>query len=157
MQTRLMFLLSSILFTWTTAALWAHCEIPCGIYGDELRFSLIQEDIATIEKSMKMISELSNATEGDAAQQANQLARWVTNKETHAKRIQEVVTQYFMTQRLKVPEETSGPVFERYSKKLVLLHKMLGMAMKCKQSVDLAHTKTLHDLTHAFEEAYNEK
>ena len=157
MHTRLMVLLSVVLLTGSTASLWAHCEIPCGIYGDELRFSSIQEDINTIEKSMKMISKLSGASDGDAAQNMNQLARWVANKETHAGRIQEVVTQYFMTQRLKVPAKMEGPEFEAYSKKLMLLHKMLRTAMKCKQSVDLAHTKALHDLTHAFQEAYNAK
>jgi nickel superoxide dismutase len=157
MRIRLIALLSGIVLAGSVGSLWAHCEIPCGIYGDELRFSSIQEDITTIEKSMKMFTQLTGATDGDAAQNQNQLARWVANKETHAGRIQEVVTQYFMTQRLKVPAETEGPAFEAYSKKLVLLHKMLRTAMKCKQSVDLTHTMALHDLTHAFQEAYNAK
>ena len=33
----------------------AHCEIPCGIYGDEARFGAIQENITTIEKSMTQL------------------------------------------------------------------------------------------------------
>ena len=28
----------------------AHCQIPCGIYGDKLRIDLMMEDAATIEK-----------------------------------------------------------------------------------------------------------
>ena len=32
----------------------AHCEIPCGIYGDSVRIALIYEHITTVEKSMKM-------------------------------------------------------------------------------------------------------
>ena len=47
----------------------SHCEIPCGIYGDEARFSAIAEDLATIEKSMKQILELS----ADPSMNANQL------------------------------------------------------------------------------------
>ncbi|PLX11209.1 MAG: superoxide dismutase, partial [Marinilabiliales bacterium] len=38
---------------------FAHCEIPCGIYEDTIRIELIKEHIITIEKSMKMIHELS--------------------------------------------------------------------------------------------------
>ena len=39
---------------------YSHCEVPCGIYGDEMRFQTIEEHIATIEKAMKMIVELSD-------------------------------------------------------------------------------------------------
>ena len=77
--------------------LMAHCEIPCGIYTDDMRIKMILEDIATIEKSMKKINELSK----DPAKNSNQLVRWINNKEHHADKIQEVVTQYFMTQRIK--------------------------------------------------------
>ena len=31
---------------------WAHCEVPCGIFGDDLRFSLMMEDADTIAKCM---------------------------------------------------------------------------------------------------------
>ena len=86
----------------TAAPLLAHCEIPCGIYGDEARFAAIAEDLTTIEKAMKQIAALAGQSD---AQSANQLARWVANKEEHANRIQHVVTQYFMTQRLKEVEE----------------------------------------------------
>ena len=74
--------------TLTTGAL-AHCEIPCGIFGDEARFAAIQENITTIEKSMVKIEELS----GDL-KNINQLTRWVNNKEHHADDIRQIVTQY---------------------------------------------------------------
>ena len=36
-----------------TAMIWgnnlfAHCEVPCGIYNDELRIAMLYEDITTI-------------------------------------------------------------------------------------------------------------
>ena len=43
----------------TAANVAAHCEIPCGIYDDELRTNLIFEHTVTIEKSLKKIAELS--------------------------------------------------------------------------------------------------
>ena len=33
----------------------AHCEIPCGIYDDQMRIAMIAEHLATIEKSMQKI------------------------------------------------------------------------------------------------------
>jgi nickel superoxide dismutase len=130
------------------APLWAHCEIPCGIYGDELRFSMIEEDITTIEKSMRKIVELS----GDGAN-ANQLTRWVNNKENHANRIREIVTQYFLTQRIKLPPpDNEGQA--AYKNKLALLHQMLVYAMKCKQTTDTANVDKLRELAQEFKQAY---
>ena len=59
----------------------------------------------------------------------NQRVRWVMNKEYHAKELQHIVSQYFMTQRIKLDTE-------KYSQKLGVLHKMLVCAMKCKQTID---------------------
>jgi len=75
----------------------AHCEIPCGIYDDSLRMKIIAEHLTTIEKSMKEIVELSRQAPVDY----NQLVRWISNKEEHATKIQHIVSQYFMTQRIK--------------------------------------------------------
>jgi nickel superoxide dismutase len=135
-------LVVTVLLFWASYAS-AHCEIPCGIYDDQARITLIAEDIATIEKSMKQIMELQGAKEINY----NQLVRWVTNKEDHANKIQNVVTQYFMTQRIKVDDKD-------YEKKLVVLHKMLVYAMKCKQTTDLAHIATLRSLLKDFHDLY---
>ena len=55
---KLMLLLAFCLLA-TAAPLLAHCEIPCGIYGDEARFVAIEEDLTTIEKAMKQITALA--------------------------------------------------------------------------------------------------
>ena len=132
--------------------LYAHCEVPCGIYGDDARFSAIAEDVQTIEKAMGMIADLAGK---DGAQSTNQLVRWVVTKEEHANKIQHVVTQYFMTQRMKAPAGDDAAAFAAYTDKLVLLHKMLRTAMLCKQSVDTTHPQVLHDLLHEFKAAYS--
>ena len=121
----------------------AHCEIPCGIYDDELRANLIYEHTVTIEKSMKKIAELSKQNPLNY----NQLVRWVSNKEEHATLIQQTVSQYFMTQRIR-------PDAEKYIDKLSVLHKMLQAAMKCKQSTDLADVQNLRSLIKQFEILY---
>lgn len=154
MKTHHIIALAAMSLFFASSPLLAHCEVPCGIYGDDARFSAIAEDVTTIEKAMGKISELATKMDG---QSANQLARWVATKEEHANKIQQVVTQYFMTQRLKAPAADDKDAFAAYTNKLVLLHKMLRTAMLCKQSVDVAHTKALHDLLHKFKAAYEMK
>jgi nickel superoxide dismutase len=121
----------------------AHCEIPCGIYDDQLRAQLIAEHATTIEKSMKLIAELSKADPANY----NQIVRWISNKEKHATEVQHIVTQYFMTQRIK-------PDQKKYSEKLIALHKMLIAAMKCKQTTDLSHVEALRKHLKEFEALY---
>ena len=129
-----------------TINVFAHCEIPCGIYDDPMRIQMINEHIITIETSMHQIITL----EKTATQNYNQLNRWIMNKEEHADMLQEIVSQYFMTQRIK-PED------KEYHKKLELLHQMLISAMRCKQTTDLAETKKLKKLNSEFEKLYFEK
>lgn len=119
----------------------AHCEIPCGIYNDELRMNLILEHATTIEKSMQKIKEL------EGGKNANQLIRWVTNKDKHANLLQHIVTQYFMTQRIKL--DTAD-----YNKKLAALHKMLIFSMKCKQTTDVGNVEKLRAATEEFKMLY---
>ena len=93
------YILASFLFsTITSGYLFGHCQVPCGVYTDDLRFMQMLEDQITIEKSSKLILELSNK---DGGQSHNQLARWVATKESHASKIQKIIAEYFLTQRIK--------------------------------------------------------
>ena len=129
---------------------FSHCEIPCGIYNDELRFTMIAEDITTLEKSMNEITKLSAEKEKNY----NQIVRWVQNKEDHANRIMNVVTQYFMTQRLKPVEKDDAKAYNKYVDQLILLHEMLIYAMKAKQTTDLSNVEMLRSLLAQFKSAY---
>ena len=127
------------------SGLSAHCELPCGIYGDQGRLNEIAEDIVTIEKSVKMITELENAKKIDY----NQLVRWIDNKDQHADKIQHIVCQYFLTQRIKFDAKN-------YDQKLAVLHRMLVYAMKCKQTVDPAVVEQLRKASEEFKALYME-
>jgi nickel superoxide dismutase len=129
---------------------FAHCEVPCGIYDDSVRIDLIKEHITTIEKSMKLIVELSN----DENPNYNQLVRWVMNKEEHASKIQEIVSQYFMHQRIKPTDPADKENYQKYLKQLELLHKLQVYSMKAKQTTDLENIKLLRKTVVAFEESY---
>lgn len=130
----------------------AHCEVPCGIYGDDIRFADMREDIATIEKAMKQIAALG----AEGKKNYNQLVRWINTKEMHATKLQETVWQYFLTQRVK-PVPKKDPGYQAYLNKIELLHHLSVYAMKAKQGIDPAVVKKLKMLVDQFEKAYMPK
>lgn len=135
-----------------TAKSYGHCEVPCGIYDDELRIALLYEHILTIEKAMNQIEELSKEDDKNY----NQIIRWVVTKEDHANEIQHIASQYFITQRIKLPESTEGPEYERYIRELSLMHQIIVIAMKAKQTTDLEYITKLNEAVKKFEESYFE-
>lgn len=128
----------------------SHCEIPCGIYNDQMRIVMLLEDITTVEKSMNQVTTLSASVPANV----NQVVRWVMNKEEHCNKIQEVVTQYFMTQRVKPALESDAAAYKKYVTQLTALHGILVHAMKAKQTTELAHIKTLRELVDQFAASY---
>lgn len=126
----------------------AHCEIPCGIYDDQMRIEMIKEDIGTVEKSIQQIKELSKAETPNY----NQIVRWVTNKDTHATKIQEVATQYFMFQRIKLTDDEAQK--NKNAEMLVLLHNLSVNAMKAKQTTDLTYVDRMKEAIEKFAKLY---
>ena len=124
----------------------AHCQVPCGIYADETVFATMHTDQHTIAKAMLEINKLS----ADPTKNANQLIRWVSNKEKHAQAIQDTVASYFLAQRIKHDEVDKAA----YSKKLALLHQITVYAMKCKQSTNADDAENLHKALDTFQAAY---
>lgn len=143
-------LAGGLLIGGASSVVLSHCEIPCGIYGDPMRLDMMAEHITTIEKSMRQITDLSAA--GD--KNYNQLVRWVVNKEQHADQFGDIVTQYFMSQRIKPAPKSDPKAYEDYVRKLTLLHEMLITSMQCKQGTDLENVAKLRTLLAEFRTAY---
>ena len=141
-RTLLAFFASALL----CSTVYAHCQVPCGIYGDQLRFEKLLEDTKTIAKAQGQINELAPAAK--SGQDNNQLVRWVVTKEAHAGSIQNAIADYFLAQRIK----SDSP---RYTDQLKAAHAVTVAAMKCKQSTDAATAsaleKAIHDLYRAYE------
>lgn len=132
--------------------IFAHCEIPCGIYGDRMRFAEMREHIRTIEKSTKEIISLSKKE--STPLRNNQLVRWVVNKDEHVKKLYYIVQEYFLHQRIKPVKMSDAKAYKEYTHKLVLLHQITYYGMKAKQTTDLKHVKKLRELVDDFEKAY---
>ena len=130
--------LIAVVFISAIVQVHAHCQVPCGIFDDLARIHMMEEHVVTIEKAMKQIA---------ANDSQHQTVRWIMNKEKHAEELTDIVTYYFMAQRIK-------PDAEHYTEKLQTLHKIMIHAMKAKQSTDLAHVEKLNELIHEFEHLY---
>lgn len=122
----------------------AHCQVPCGIYGDQRRFESMLEDTETIAKSITQIGELSGTHDANGH---NQLVRWVVTKEDHAISIQRTIADYFMAQRVKADDP-------KYIAKLSASHAVMVAAMKAKQSANPATAEALKSAILAFHQAY---
>ena len=133
-------------------SLLAHCQVPCGIYNDAARIIQIQEDFSTIQKAMTKIKELSQQQD---ATSMNQLTRWIMTKEDHASKIQKVVSEYFLTQRIKA--KTEGSEFDTYVKQTTTLHQILLSTMKCKQTIDNSNVDRGIKLVDTFIDYYFDK
>jgi len=128
-----------------------HCEVPCGIYGDSLRVALLKEHSSTIAKGIQEINKLSK----ESSVNYNQIVRWVMNKEHHAEAIQEIVSQYFLHQRIKLlPTNSKRKMETNYYAQLESLHSILVHAMKTKQSTESKNVDMLNKSIHDFEHAY---
>lgn len=130
------------------ATIHAHCQIPCGIYADDVVFGELSTDVATITKAMDQINSLGETP----SESPNQLVRWVTNKEAHAQNIQDTMSAYFLAQRIKLDLKEVDA--EKYERLITLAHKVTVYAMKCKQTTDPANARKLSDALHEFQHTY---
>ncbi|MCH7813615.1 MAG: superoxide dismutase [Planctomycetes bacterium] len=130
-----------------TAGLWfgwvddarAHCQVPCGIYDDAARIARLKEDATTIGKAIAQIGELG----AGGPKALNQAVRWVSTKEQHATHIIDVVSEYFLTQKVK-PVAADAEGYDAYLKKLAAHHAVMVAAMKTKQDAAPATVESLN-------------
>ncbi|MEC8023317.1 MAG: superoxide dismutase [Ni] [Myxococcota bacterium] len=111
----------------------AHCQVPCGIYDDHARIHAMLEDTKTIAKAVTKLKASETKTD---AQNLNQRVRWTNTKEAHASHIIEVISTYFLTQKIKPADPKDKAGYNAYINKLTACHRIMRHAMKAKQTVD---------------------
>jgi nickel superoxide dismutase len=109
---------------------------------------MIEEHTLTILKSMNYIE----ANQNDLKNQ-NQVTRWILNKEEHAQEIQKIVSEYFLTQRIKLKDDSKKNK-DIYHSQLEVLHNIMLDAMKCKQTTDTKNTTSLLENLNKFVNLY---
>ena len=130
----------------SAASAGAHCQVPCGIYGDELKFGELEQHIETINKAGAQIRSISSK-DSLSAQEQQQIVRWTTNKETHAQKVIDEVANYFLAQRILSKAD-------HYEKKVELLHHIIVYAMKSKQSAESEPAQILATKLSTFKRLY---
>lgn len=128
------------------SGLSAHCQMPCGIYHDELVLSSIDQYIETMNKAA---SEL-NSIKFDDPQTRSQFVRWVMNKEDETKRAGDLLVVYFLQQKVK-------PDAPNAQKLAVSLHKLLFLMVKIKQETDVNAVKNFTAEWNSFKQLYQGK
>ena len=91
-----------------------------------------------------MIKELSGKYD---PQSQNQLNRWVISKESHAENTQDIISQYFLTQRIRQNSKN-------YENALITLHQLLISVMKCKQGINVENVEKSLKLLENFSKYY---
>jgi len=129
----------------------AHCQVPCGIYDDHARIHAMEEDVATIAKAVTQLQD--NASKADA-QSFNQRVRWTQTKEDHASRIITIVSEYFLTQKIKPADPSDKKAHRDYIARLTACHGVLRAAMKTKQTVDAGAVEALAQAVQALSALY---
>ena len=135
--------------------IFAHCQVPCGIYDDARIIIEIEEHIRTIDKAMNNIIELTSRNKNNA-QEMNQLVRWINTKEEHAQKIQNILMEYFLAQRIK-PKKLNEDGFTQYVNLTTICQNIIFTSMKIKQSVDLLHLEELKILIDDLVKLYFDK
>ena len=108
----------------------AHCQMPCGIYHDDMVYDQIDQYTETMYKGISVM----NDTKFQTAKERNEFVRWTIQKEEASDEVASLLTKYFMQQKIKPGEPDTG-------KRLDSLHKMLFLLVAIKQNVDLEFVK----------------
>ncbi len=114
--------------------LGAHCQMPCGIYHDDMEYDRIDQYVETMYKGISVI----NASKFSNAKERNEFTRWVIQKEKASDEAAYIILQYFLQQKILPGEDNT-------TKQLVAAHKLLYYIVCIKQTVDLQFVEQFSD------------
>lgn len=104
----------------------AHCQMPCGIYHDEMVFDQIDQFVETTVKAISVMEDNPFKTVQDRAA----FVRWVVQKDKGADDVAHLITTYFLQQKIKPGEDDTV-------KRVLSAHQLLFYLVQIKQNVDL--------------------
>lgn len=114
--------------------LLGHCQMPCGIYHDDMVYDLIDQYVETMYKGVSVLNNSKFST----TKEKNEFIRWVMEKEKASDQTAKLITEYFLQQKIKTGEADTV-------KRLVSAHKLLFLAMTIKQNTDLEFVTAFSD------------
>lgn len=129
-----MFKYATALSLFAAPLLHSHCQMPCGIYHDDMVFDQIDQYVETMVKCFTVLNDSKFAT----IQERNEFIRWILNKDKMSDEVAQFITSYFLQQKIKPGEPDSV-------KRLVSAHKLLVDLVLIKQTVDKQYVLNFSD------------
>jgi nickel superoxide dismutase len=108
----------------------AHCQMPCGIYHDDMVFDEIDQYVETMYKGISVLNNNPFANSKDR----NEFTRWVIEKEKASDNVAKWIMQYFLQQKIK-PGEADTP------RMLASAHSLLFLLVGIKQNSSLDYVE----------------
>lgn len=119
------FALTTLVAILYTVTAFAHCQMPCGIYHDDMVYDQLDQYVETMFKGVTMLSNSKFASAWDR----NEFVRWVMQKEKASDEAAQLFTTYFLQQKIKPGEDDTV-------KRLTSVHKLLFLLVQIKQNTE---------------------
>lgn len=107
-----------------------HCQMPCGIYHDDMVYDQIDQYSETMYKGIAVMLDSKFQT----VKERNEFIRWTMLKEEASNDVATLLTTYFLQQKIK-PGEPDTP------KRIESVHRLLFLLVAIKQNADLEFVK----------------
>lgn len=122
----------------------AHCQMPCGIYHDDMVFDQIDQYAETMYKGISVLNQIKINNMSDQ----NEVVRWIVEKEKESNEAASLITTFFLQQKIKPGESDT-------IKKLVSAHKLLFLIVAIKQHTDLKFVNEFTEEWDAFKAMFH--
>ncbi len=119
-------LLTAVLLGSNPSTLTAHCQMPCGIYHDAMIYDLIDQYAETMAKAVTVM----NQSKFETVREKNEFVRWVMEKEKESNDTSQLITSFFLQQKIKSGEADT-------QKRTESAHKLLCLIVAIKQNADI--------------------
>jgi len=121
----------------------AHCDIPCGIYDP----APAQIDALTVVRMMDLMAALEQGEEKGKLEYHNTLSRYITVKEEHAEKAKHEI-------RVIWGDYIKDTHLEKYPELPELVHKIMQLGSKSRQTFDREHGLAFVDAINQFAEIF---
>ncbi len=121
----------------------AHCDIPCGIYDP----APAQIDALTVVRMMDLMAALEQGEEKGKLEYHNTLSRYITVKEEHAEKAKHEI-------RVIWGDYIKDTHLEKYPELPGLVHKIMQLGSKSRQTSDREHGLAFIDAINQFAEVF---
>jgi nickel superoxide dismutase len=121
----------------------AHCDIPCGIYDP----TPAQIDALTVVRMMDLMAALDKGDDTNKMKYHNSMTRYIVVKEEHAERLKNEI-------RVIWGDFIKEPHIEKYPELPSLVHKIMQLGSKVRQTADRDQGLALIDAVNQFAEVF---